>query len=75
MSIAMDGSDISAGCVCEVGLTVSELAYITDELDKWLREKHLTHRTEEWRQGFHEGIRIALANILKMQIAKEVDCE
>lgn len=73
MSIAMDGSDDSAGCSCEVGLTKTQLNFLNDELGKWLRETHLTHRIEDWRQGFHEGVRIAIANILRLTEEEQSD--
>ena len=65
MSIAMDGSDTSAGCTCEIGLSKTELNFLQDELIKWRDENHL-HHSEQWRIGFHEGMRIALANIEKL---------
>jgi hypothetical protein len=65
MSIAMDGSDESAGCTCDVGLTKTELNFLQEELTKWRDENHL-HHSEQWRIGFHEAMRLALANILKL---------
>ena len=64
MSIAMDGSDERAGCTCEVGLTKSQLEFLRTELTNWLNEQHLTFQPEQWRKGFHEAMRIALANIM-----------
>jgi hypothetical protein len=66
MSIAMDGSDTSAGCTCEIGLTKTELNFLQEELTKWQNETFLAHRSKEWRLGFAEAMRLALANILKL---------
>jgi hypothetical protein len=66
MSIAMDGTDISAGCTCEIGLTKTELNFLQDELTKWQKETFLAHHSDEWRLGFAEAMRLALANILKL---------
>jgi hypothetical protein len=71
MSIAMDGTDKSAGCTCEVGLDKTQLAFLEEELTKWMNEKHLTHQSDEWRRGFKDGMRIALANILKLTMDRE----
>jgi hypothetical protein len=70
MSIAMDGSDESAGCTCDVGLTASQLEFLRTELTKWLNEQHLTFQPEQWRKGFHEAMRIALANIMLLTTPK-----
>ena len=64
MSIAMDGSDESASCTCDVGLDTTQLNFLREELTRWLNEQHLTFQPEQWRKGFHEAMRIALANIL-----------
>ena len=72
MSIAMDGSDESAGCTCDVGLTRSQLEFLRTELTKWLNEQHLTFQPEQWRKGFHEAMRIALANIMLLTEPKIV---
>ena len=64
MSIAMDGSDESASCTCDVGLDKTQLNFLRTELTKWLNEQHLTFQPEQWRKGFHEAMRIALANIM-----------
>jgi hypothetical protein len=64
MSIAMDGSDESASCTCDVGLDKTQLNFLREELTKWLNEQHLTFQPEQWRKGFHEAMRIALANIM-----------
>ena len=66
MSIAMDGTDISAGCTCEIGLTKTELNFLQEELTKWQNETFLEYRSKEWRLGFAEAMRLALANILKL---------
>jgi len=60
----MDGTDKSASCTCEVGLDKTQLAFLEEELTKWLNEQHLTFQPEQWRRGFHEAMRIALANIM-----------
>jgi len=80
MSIAMDGSDESAGCTCDVGLTKSQLEFLRTELTKWLNEQHLTFQPEQWRKGFHEAMRIALANIMllttpKVPVIEEIEEE
>jgi len=80
MSIAMDGSDESAGCTCDVGLTKSQLEFLRTELTKWLNEQHLTFQPEQWRKGFHEAMRIALANIMlltepKIPVIEEIEEE
>ena len=72
MSIAMDGSDQSAGCTCDVGLTKAQLEFLRTELTKWLNEQHLTFQPEQWRKGFHEAMRIALANIMLLTEPKIV---
>jgi len=80
MSIAMDGSDESADCTCDVGLTASQLEFLREELTKWLNEQHLGFQPEQWRKGFHEAMRIALANIMllttpKMPVVEEIEEE
>jgi hypothetical protein len=66
MSIAMDGSDESAGCTCDVGLTQSQLNFLREELTKWMNETHLNHQSDEWRRGFKDGLRLAMANIIQL---------
>ena len=73
--IAMDGSDESAGCTCDVGLTRSQLEFLRTELTKWLNEQHLTFQPEQWRKGFHEAMRIALANIMLLTEPKIIEEE
>jgi len=78
MSIAMDGSDESASCTCDVGLDTTQLNFLREELTRWLNEQHLTFQPEQWRKGFHEAMRIALANILlltqpKVPVIEEED--
>jgi hypothetical protein len=46
-------------------LTKTELNFLQEELTKWRDENHL-HHSEQWRIGFHEAMRLALANILKL---------
>jgi len=78
MSIAMDGSDVIACCNCDVGLDKKQLNFLRTELTKWLNEQHLTFQPEQWRKGFHEAMRIALANIMlltepKVPVIEEED--
>jgi hypothetical protein len=77
MSIAMDGSDESAGCTCDVGLDKAQLEFLRNELTLWLNEKHLNFQPDQWRKGFHEAMRIALANIMLLTNPKmpEIDEE
>ena len=72
MSIAMDGSDESAGCTCDVGLTKAQLEALQDELTKWMNETNLKYLSDEWRRGFKDGMKLALANILKMTMDRDV---
>jgi hypothetical protein len=75
MSIAMDGSDESAGCTCDVGLDRAQLEFLRTELTKWMNEKHLGFQPEQWRKGFHEAMRIALANIMLLTTPKVAEIE
>lgn len=75
MSINMDGSDESAGCSCEIGLDKAQLDFLREELTKWLNEKHLGFQPDQWRKGFHEAMRIALANIMLLTQPKMPEIE
>jgi hypothetical protein len=56
-------------------LTASQLEFLRTELTKWLNEQHLTFQPDQWRKGFHEAMRIALANIMLLTTPKVVEEE
>jgi hypothetical protein len=72
MSIAMDGSDTSAGCTCDLGMTKTQLESLREELTKWMNENHLNHQSDEWRRGFKDGLRLAMANIIQLTDMGEI---
>lgn len=75
MSIAMDGSDESASCTCDIGLDRGQLEFLRTELTKWMNETHLNFQPDQWRKGFHEAMRIALANIMLLTEPKIAEIE
>lgn len=74
MSIAMDGSDTSSGCTCQIGLTASQLAFLTSELQKWQKRRESLH-PDEYIKGFQEGLRLALANIYQLTKPRIVEVD
>jgi hypothetical protein len=64
--VRMDGSDESAGCTCDLGMTKTQLDALREELTKWMNETHLNHQSDEWRRGFKDGLRLAMANIIQL---------